>query len=184
MIAAVIALIAFCVISVIAGVALAWFWYTSSPAPVTPAAEVEIPTTVVVLSPSATATPGVVPTQGAAPTLTTVPTNTLPASPPASSTLPPAASPAATPTPPVKPTWMPCAGSYFPRLYVGDTAIVSFDPPLPNRVRRQPNTASEILGMLQPSEKWKLSAGRCVRISGFGGRFVQIDWSDRLDGRG
>lgn len=159
MVAAVIALIAFCIISVIAGVGLAWFWYTSSPAPVTPAAEVVSPTTVVVLAPSATASLGVVPTQGAAPTLTTVPTNTLPASPPASSTLPPTASPAATTTPLVKPTWMPCAGSYYSRLYVGDTAIVSFDPPLPNRVRRQPNTASEILGMLQPGENMEIIGG-------------------------
>jgi hypothetical protein len=159
MITGVIAIIAFCVIGgVIAGVALAMFWFNPSPEPVTPAVQSESPTAIV-LAPSATMTLGAMPTQGVAPTLTTVPTNTLPAAPPASPTLPPTAPPSLTLTPPAKPTWMPCPGAYFSRLYVGDTAYVGFDPPLPNRVRSQPNTASEILGMLQPGEKMEIIGG-------------------------
>jgi len=54
---------------------------------------------------------------------------------------------------------VPCTGSNFSRLYVGDIAYVSFDPPLPNRVRRDPNTASEILGVLQPGERMEIIGG-------------------------
>ena len=158
-IAALIAFIAFCVIGgVVAGAALAMFWFNSSPVIVTPAAPVGNPTAVVPLA-SATAAPSLIPTQGIAPTLTTVPTNTLPPTQPASPTSPSTTLPAPTSTPVARPTWMPCTGSYYSRLYVGDIASVSFDPPLPNRVRREPNTASEILGMLQPGERMQIIGG-------------------------
>jgi hypothetical protein len=58
-----------------------------------------------------------------------------------------------------KPTWLPCPDSYYSHLYVGSIAYVSFDPPLPNRVRSQPNTASTILGMLQPGERMEVIGG-------------------------
>ena len=164
-IAGVIAFIAFCVIAgVIAGAALVRFWFTSTPAQVIPAAQESSPTSIA-LAASATATVSIAPTQGVAPTLTTVPTNTLPPPLPASATLPPiATSPAAaTPNPTstgsAQPTWMPCKNSYFSRLYVGDIAYVSFDPPLANRVRQEPNTASVILGMLQPGERMEIIGG-------------------------
>jgi len=158
MIAAVIAFVAFCVIAVIAGAALAMFWFNASPVMITPAAPAGDPTSVAPLT-SATATLSVVPTQGVGPTLTAFPTNTLPPTQPASPTSPSTALPGPTSTPPVKPTWLPCTGSYFSRLYVGDIAYVSFDPPLPNRVRREPNTASVVLGMLQPGERMEIIGG-------------------------
>lgn len=158
-IVALIAFIAFCVIGgVVAGAALAMFWFNASPVIITPTAPLGDPTSAPPLA-SATATLSLAPTQGVAPTLTTIPTNTLSPTLPVSPTLPPTASPGPTATPVARPTWMPCTGSYYSRLYVGDIAYVSFDPPLPNRVRREPNTASEILGMLQPGERMEIIGG-------------------------
>ena len=37
--------------------------------------------------------------------------------------------------------------------------MVSFNPPLANRVRRQPNTQSVVLGFLQPGEKMDILEG-------------------------
>lgn len=157
--AAVIALLAFCLIGALIGAgALAMYWFTGTPAPSTLPVEAVSPTAIAVAA-TETATLGVAPTQGVAPTLTTIPTNTLPAPPPASPTLPPTTSPGLTSTPVVKPTWLPCSGGNFSRLYVGDVAYVSLQPPLPNRVRREPNTASEILGMLQPGERMDIIGG-------------------------
>jgi serine/threonine-protein kinase len=56
-------------------------------------------------------------------------------------------------------TWYPCAGSYPSRLKVGLRAYVSYDPPLPNRVRSQPNTTSNILGMLEVGEQMEILEG-------------------------
>lgn len=56
-------------------------------------------------------------------------------------------------------TWYPCAGSYPSRLQVGLRAYVSYDPPLPNRVRSQPNTTSNILGMLEVGEQMEILEG-------------------------
>lgn len=158
-IAAVIALISFCLLTGVIGAgALAMYWFNSTSTVSTSAVE-EISPTAIVAASTETATPGVAPTQGVAPTLTTIPTNTLPAPPPASPTLPPTTPASSTSTPALKPTWLPCGGSNFSRLYVGDIAYVSFDPPLPNRVRREPNTASVILGMLQPGERMEIIGG-------------------------
>lgn len=158
-IVALVVFIALCVIGgVIAGVALGRFWFDASPVIATPLASPVEPTSAVVL-PSATLTPGLIPTQANAPTLTPFPTNTLPPTQPASPTLPPTASPVSTTTPGAQPTWLPCAGTYYSRLHVGDIAYISFDPPLPNRLRREPNTASEILAMLQPGERIEIIGG-------------------------
>lgn len=76
-------------------------------------------------------------------------------------TLPPSASPTPTnvPSPTPVPTWQPCPATYPSRLYVGDTVMVSTNPPLANRVRQAPNTGSVILGMIQPGEQAKVIGG-------------------------
>jgi hypothetical protein len=159
MIAALIALIALCVVAgVIAGAALAGYWFMSSPVastPVAQASETALPVPTTYASATITLPPSLVPTQDSPATLTPFPTNTLPATQPASPTVQPQLTSTITP----KPTWLPCTGSYYSRLYVGSIAYVSFDPPLPNRVRSQPNTASDILGMLQPGERMEIIGG-------------------------
>lgn len=155
LIAGIIAFVAFCVIGgVIAGIGLASYMLGPSRGEVFSTIVAEIPTTVAP-PPTETALPSAAPTQEILPSLTPVPTNTLPAA----SALPPTAPPSPTFTPEVKPTWMPCTGTYFSRLYVGDIAFVSFNPPLPNRLRRQPNVASEVIGMLQPGERMEIIGG-------------------------
>jgi hypothetical protein len=86
-------------------------------------------------------------------------------------------------------TWFPCSGSYPSRLHVGDRAYISYDPPLPNRVRSQPNTSSEILGYLDVGEKMKILEGPVC----FGGwvwwRVSSLDksltgWTAEGDGTG
>jgi hypothetical protein len=55
--------------------------------------------------------------------------------------------------------WQACSGTYLSRLRVGDRASVSTDPPLPNRVRSEPDTDSNILGYLQVGEKMEILDG-------------------------
>jgi hypothetical protein len=158
MMAALIGLIALCVVGAIAGAALAGYWFMSSSNVSTPAVPIGEATVILPeMTASATAiiAPSIVPTLGVPATLTPFPTNTLLPGQPASPTVQPVIT--STPTP--KPTWLPCPGSYFSRLYVGAIAYVSFDPPLPNRVRSQPNTASTVLGMLQPGERMEIIGG-------------------------
>ncbi|MFM8322429.1 MAG: protein kinase domain-containing protein [Chloroflexota bacterium] len=114
-------------------------------------------------SPAAGSPTAVSPTASHTPAPTAAPSATLtatwtaaPASP--TFTLPPSLTPSYTPTP-VQSNWQPCPGTYFSRLHVGDTASVSQDPPLPNRMRAQPNTASTILGFIQPGEQVSVIGG-------------------------
>ncbi len=74
-------------------------------------------------------------------------------------TLIPSPTPVPSLTPSLKPTWFPCTGTYASRLYAGDRAYVSFDPPLANRVRAQPNTAAVIVGLVQPGEQMDIIGG-------------------------
>ena len=46
--------------------------------------------------------------------------------------------------------WKPCPDAATSRLHVGDIAYVTKDPPIPNRVRAEPNREAEILGMINP----------------------------------
>jgi hypothetical protein len=46
--------------------------------------------------------------------------------------------------------WEACPGTYWSNLRVGDTAMVSEDPPLPNRVRQTPNNQGEVIGQIPP----------------------------------
>jgi hypothetical protein len=48
--------------------------------------------------------------------------------------------------------WEACPGTYWSNLRVDDYAMVSDDPPLPNRVRQTPNKQGEILGQIPPGE--------------------------------
>jgi serine/threonine protein kinase len=68
-------------------------------------------------------------------------------------------SPTTTTSPVANPTWQPCPNALSSRLHVGNQAYVSTKPPLPNRVRAQPNTGGTILGFLQPGEKMEIIDG-------------------------
>lgn len=46
--------------------------------------------------------------------------------------------------------WKPCQDAPTSRLKVGDIAYVTKDPPLPNRVRKEPNHDAELLGLIGP----------------------------------
>jgi len=49
--------------------------------------------------------------------------------------------------------WQACPdASYLSRLHVGDTAAVSTDPPLANRIRKDAALDAEVLGFIQPVE--------------------------------
>jgi hypothetical protein len=102
--------------------------------------------------PTATLTPAPSNTSGPTPSLTIS----------ASATNTPIPSPTPTPSATQTPEyefWTPCGGSYPSRLRVGDKAYISYDPPLPNRVRSEANTSSEILGYLQVGEEMVILDG-------------------------
>jgi serine/threonine protein kinase len=106
-------------------------------------------------------------TESATPSLT--PNPTLASSP--TTTPNPVISPSDTPFPsptpipsptvalPANPTWVPCPGTYPSRLQVGTQAFVSYDPPLANRVRTQPNGIAPVVGFIQPGEKVTIIGG-------------------------
>jgi len=152
-------LAALCLVGGVVGVATLALYFYNSPTASNVTTLQPGDATEISLVASATTTPGASPTPVVLPTLTTIPTNTLPALPSPTFTLPATASISTTYTPAAKPTWMPCPGVYFSRLYVGDIAYVSFDPPLPNRVRSQPSTSGVYLGMLQPGERAEIIGG-------------------------
>ena len=54
---------------------------------------------------------------------------------------------------PTATTWEACENASLPsRLHIGATAQVALDPPLPNRVRQDPNTSAAINGYVDPGE--------------------------------
>jgi serine/threonine-protein kinase len=107
--------------------------------------------------PQESATPG--PAQN--PTLPSSPTQRPGPTLFASATLVPSNTPIPSPTPvlPANPTWVPCPGTYPSRLQVGVQAFVSYDPPLANRVRTQPNGVAPVVGFIQPGEKVAIIGG-------------------------
>jgi hypothetical protein len=159
LIAALVGGVAVCLIGMLIGAAALAYYFYNSPTASNATSALPGESTEVSLAATPTNTPGNSPTPGVSPTLTTIPTNTLPAQPSPSSTLPATATTNLTTTPGAKPTWLPCPGIYHSRLYVGDKVTVSYDPPLPNRVRSQPSTAGTYLGMLQPGEKVEIIGG-------------------------
>lgn len=98
-------------------------------------------------------------TSTATPTLEPSLTSTLPVPPSPTLTLTPTLSPSPSQTGEPQGTWQPCAGIYPSRLHVGGKAYVAYDPPLPNRVRVQPNTDSPVLGFLQPGDRMDILEG-------------------------
>jgi len=55
--------------------------------------------------------------------------------------------------------WQPCPDAPTSRLNVGDIAYVTKDPPLPNRVRAEPNRESEIIGYINPAGSMEILEG-------------------------
>jgi len=103
----------------------------------------------------------------ATPSLTLNPTLTSSPIQPPSPTYSPSATQYPSPTPilsptfvlPANPTWVPCPGTYPSRLQVGIQAFVSYDPPLANRVRTQPNGVAPVVGFIQPGEQVAIIGG-------------------------
>lgn len=62
------------------------------------------------------------------------------------------------PTPRVV-VWKPCPDAPNSRLKVGDLAYVTKDPPVPNRVRKEPNREAEVLGHITPGGSMELIDG-------------------------
>jgi hypothetical protein len=52
-----------------------------------------------------------------------------------------------------------CEGSYPSHLHAGLGAMVNPEPPLPNRVRVEPNKNSKLLGEINPGEKVRVTEG-------------------------
>ncbi len=73
---------------------------------------------------------------------------------PAATVLPTAT---ATQKPPL--TWAACPGTYLSQLHVGDKAMVSLNPPLPNNVRAQPDTTAKFLFAIQPGQVVEINDG-------------------------
>ena len=56
-----------------------------------------------------------------------------------------------------------CPGAPEILLKLDDWAQVKWDPPIPNRIRNQPNRSSNIIGQVQPGEKVLVVDGpRCA----------------------
>ncbi len=55
--------------------------------------------------------------------------------------------------------WKPCPNSPSSRLKVGDLAYVTKDPPIPNRVRKEPDREAEILGNINPGASMEIIEG-------------------------
>ena len=55
--------------------------------------------------------------------------------------------------------WRPCPDAATSRLKVGDIAYVTKDPPLPNRIRKEPTREAEILGLINPGGSMNIIDG-------------------------
>ena len=56
--------------------------------------------------------------------------------------------------------WFPCPGTYASRLHIGDRVYVSYDPPLANRLRSDPDKdLGVILVTIEPGEDVKIKDG-------------------------
>ncbi len=107
------------------------------------------------------------PPESATPSLTPIPALTSSPTQQSSQTLAPSATQFPSGTPvlsptfglPANPTWVPCPGTYPSRLQVGAQAFVSYDPPLANRVRTEPNGVAPVVGFIQLGEKVTVIGG-------------------------
>lgn len=55
--------------------------------------------------------------------------------------------------------WKPCPEGPQSRLKVGDLAYVTKDPPIPNRVRKEPNREADIIGHINPGASMEIIEG-------------------------
>ncbi len=55
--------------------------------------------------------------------------------------------------------WQPCPDAPTSRLKIGDLAYVTKNPPLPNRVRKEPNRDAEIIGLINPAGSMEILEG-------------------------
>lgn len=55
--------------------------------------------------------------------------------------------------------WKPCPNAPTSRLKIGDLAYVTKDPPIPNRVRKDPNREAEVLGYITPGGSMEILEG-------------------------
>lgn len=55
--------------------------------------------------------------------------------------------------------WQPCPDGPQSRLKVGDLAYVTKDPPIPNRVRKEPNREADIIGHINPGASMEILEG-------------------------
>jgi hypothetical protein len=55
--------------------------------------------------------------------------------------------------------WKPCPDAPTSRLKVGDLAYVNKEPPLPNRVRKEPNRQADVLGHINPGGSMEILEG-------------------------
>jgi len=55
--------------------------------------------------------------------------------------------------------WQPCPDAPKSRLKVGDLAYVTKDPPIPNRVRQEPNRDADIVGHINPGASMEIIDG-------------------------
>jgi serine/threonine protein kinase len=155
---AVIVLIGLCLVGGVVGGVGAYLFIFSTPATATPQIDQGLSATATAL---ASQLAGPLPSTAAP--LTATGTATSEVSQTSTSTLIPSftpspsltltSSPEASQTGAAQATWQPCVGVYPSRLHVGDKAFISYDPPLPNRVRTQPNTDADVVGFLQPGEQ-------------------------------
>src|SRR4030042_1648390 len=113
------------------------------------------------------------PTQTPAPsfTYTPIPTvlSTPTSTPTRASTFTPTTKPTSAPTRTITPVEssqpVECPDAPDILLKLGDWAMVSMDPPLPNKVRSQPSSSSELIGQVQPGENVLVVAGpRCAGV--------------------
>jgi hypothetical protein len=87
-----------------------------------------------------------------APTTTQVPPSTPTPTTKATSTHVSTNTPARSATPEKKDKVISCPGAPEITLKLNDWAMVSTDPPLPNKIRSQPGTSAELIGQVQPGE--------------------------------
>jgi serine/threonine protein kinase len=160
----VVILVGLCLVGAIAGGVGAYFFIFSPQATATPPVDQGLAATATALAsqlaaplPStaapASATASTTPEASQTPTITMLPSFTP------SPSVTPTSSPEVTQTGNAQATWQPCMGIYPSRLHVGDKAYISYDPPLPNRVRTQPNTNADVVGFLQPGEQMNILEG-------------------------
>ena len=159
LIAALVGLVAMCLIGVAVGAAAFIMYFYYSPVAANLSTSQPGEPTEIALAATATVTPGATPTHGVSPTLTTIPTNTLPAQSPLTPTLLSTFTTNLTATPSAKPTWMPCPGIYYSRLYVGDKATRQLRPALAQPGAQPTQHAGTHLGMLQPGDKAEIIGG-------------------------